>query len=205
MKLSSLDMLKIVAAILTIGNYLSGTIDVFYSGSVLFLLVVGFFYYKIPWAHKKWETNTMCAPVVGFYCYSKILHKGIVISMTILIVTSFATGLIVKSGPNIIANQTAKHVGTNKTWGDTSIKSSNVPVELRKIKTEDQPYAIIVKKNSLKAVPLQKILSKIAGSFSSSFVNFSLVLFLLVCVTGMVLYPTELLADTRNIMDNENP
>ena len=198
MKLTSLDFLNIAIAVFTLGSLLTGMLSGFYSSVVMVLIIVWFVYYRIPWAHKKWKTELISDSVIDFHAYSKLLHAAIVYSLVILIVTSLLAGFITKSGPKVLANHTAEFVWANTSWGTTSISSSNVPNELKKVKKEDQPYAIIIEKNSLKAMPLHKILSQIASTYSSTFVELGSVLFLLIFVIGIVLYPTEMLANARN-------
>jgi|GEM_PF-5482316 len=201
MKLSAPDILNIGVAVFTIASMMTGMLSTFYSVVVVILVVVWFSYTRLPWAHRKWKTEGIGESVREFYTYSRILHAVIIYSLVVLIATSLLVGFSIKSGPKLLASRTAECVWNNTSWGTNVIQSSNVPQEFKPSKKEDQPYAVIIDQNMLRAVPLQQTLAIIATNYSDTYDQIGGVLFLFICVIGMVLFPTEILAEARSNKD----
>lgn len=198
MNFSIMDKLNLVVGTLTVGGFFSGMLNLFYVVSVVVLIIVWFSYHQIPWAHKKWKTETILDSVNKFYSYSKVLHSIIVFSLAGLIGMSLIVGVATKSGPGIVASDTAEYIWNDGGWKTKVIESQAIPKEFKSIKRDDQPYALIIEKTGIKAVSLRETLSVLAGRYSSIYGQLAGVVFFFILVTGMVLFPTEMLAEARN-------
>lgn len=198
MKLAGIDILNIIVGIFTIGTALAGMINTTFAVLIGALMLSCFAYYRIPWAHKTWKIEHIKESVRSFHSFSRLLHAAIVYSLTALIASSLAVGLITKAGPSVLASDTAEYVWNNKTWKTKGISSSTVPQELAASKKDEQPFAVIVNNGLLKATPMQESLGAIADNYGNVFVQFAAVVFLFAFVAAIGLYPMEMLASVRS-------
>lgn len=197
MNIGAMDKLNIVVGLVTVISTFSGMLSILYAITIVILILAWLAYHKIPWAHKGWRSETVLESVKPFYSFSRVLHSVIAYSLVTLITFSLLIGFATKSGPSVIAKDAAEYVWNNNAWSAKTIKSSTIPPELSKSKKEDQPYAVIVDKAVMKAAPLSETLTAIAEKYSGIYAQLGGVLFLFVFVTGIVLYPTEMLAEAR--------
>lgn len=197
MKIGAMDTLNYVVGILTLATTIMGLLSGLYAAAIILLIASWFAYHKVPWAHRSWITETIIDDTKTFYAFASLLHVFIVYSLAFLIVISLLVGFATKTGPGLISKDVAEHVWNNK-WTTKVIEAKSIPPELQKIKREDQPYAFIIDSAAIKAAPLNQALTDIANRYSSVYVQLGAVLFFVVIVTGIVLYPTEMLAEARH-------
>lgn len=169
--------------------------SIFYTTAVLILIVSWLVYHKIPWAHKGWKSEKVVESVKSYYSFCRVLHGIIIYILVALIAFSLVVGCVIKLGPSAIAHDAAEYIWNNNSWKSKTIESNTIPPELNSQKKENQPYAVIVDNTIMKAAPLGETLSTVAEAYSGWYAQLGGILFFFVLVIGIVLYPTEKIAE----------
>ncbi len=197
MRLGGMDILNSIVGLLAITSTLTGILSVMYAVSIVIFVISWILYHRIPWTHKRWKSEAIMESVKSFYSFARIFHAGITYSLITLIFLTLLVGLTAKSAPSMLANDVAEYVWSSNGWNVNTITSSTIPSEFATVKKDDQPFAVILDKTTIKAAPLRKILYKIVEKYNGIYVQMGSILFFVIFVICMVLYPTELIADAR--------